>query len=169
MTAVQTNSSKILPMATLTSQKSPVPVQSTAPIDPQTQKLKAFGHDALTFGSMCAASAGAMDLLTTTISTGTFKLSAPSNLLLGASFGVGAVLVKTDFGDQKLNHAKNIAAGALVGGSAVGFMSIVVRNIMAGEGTAMLGASPIAFAIGAVVGMGIAALPPTQMPHLIQR
>lgn len=84
-------------------------------------------------------------------------LHAPSTsgMLMGAALGGGIALVNNDTGDKTVDNLKNIAGGALIGGSAVGIASAVAKTIGMER---LASASPIAAGIGVALGAGIAIL-----------
>jgi len=87
----------------------------------------------------------------------TNRLLSPSGsgMLLGSALGAGIALVNADVEDKTVNNLKNIAGGALIGGSTVGLASVVVKAI----GTNQLSSfSPVAAGIGLALGAGIAIL-----------
>ncbi|PKL80571.1 MAG: hypothetical protein CVV27_00195 [Candidatus Melainabacteria bacterium HGW-Melainabacteria-1] len=78
-----------------------------------------------------------------------------SGVALGAALGAGIGLANLETGDKNINAVKNTVSGALIGGSVLGLASGLIRTI----GTERLSAaSPIAVAVGALAGAGIALL-----------
>ncbi len=77
------------------------------------------------------------------------------NKMAGIGYGLGmsagAGLAYMDFGNSKLNTAKNIVAGAVIGGSLAGTISnqLIVKTLL-GE------RAKYALAVGAVAGAGVA-------------
>ncbi|PIQ26880.1 hypothetical protein COW36_15905 [bacterium (Candidatus Blackallbacteria) CG17_big_fil_post_rev_8_21_14_2_50_48_46] len=82
------------------------------------------------------------------------RLTAPSasGTGLGLAMGAGIGLYKLDTGDEQINQVKNIAAGALIGGSAMGLANSIV-NSMGAE--ALMAPSSFGVGLGVALGSGI--------------
>lgn len=138
------------------------PVQQApkqAPVAPQTSKLAEATLDKVSLSSQ--AKSRGLNLREAGVAAGLAALPAAGlalmhdNKVAGIGYGLGlsagAALAYMDFGNKTANTAKNIAAGAVIGGSLAGTVSQqLLVKVLLGE------RAKYAVAVGAVAGAGVA-------------
>jgi len=99
------------------------------------------------------AATGMIRATAATMATDYLHSASGSSVGLGAALGAGIALANNDMGDKTLNNVKNVAAGALIGGSGAAIISSVVATMATDRLSKM---SPIAAGLGMALGAGIA-------------
>lgn len=105
-------------------------------------------------GALIGGSAtGMVQSVASTMATNYLHGPSTGGILMGAAVGGGIQLLNNDTGDKNLNNVKNVAAGALIGGGALGIISATATTMATNR---LSGLSPVAAGLGAALGAGIA-------------
>lgn len=97
--------------------------------------------------------AGMVQSMVSSMATDYLHGPSTGGILMGTAIGGGIALANNTLEDKTLNNVKNVAAGALIGGGALGALSAVATSI-ATERLSQI--SPVAAGLGVALGAGVA-------------